>query len=127
MADKEIEALVKATIQARIIEALNSTPEAVEKLVACALKKEVNESGGEPRSYGEKKIPYLDWLVGEELRRATRAVISDYMAEHKDAIREKVHLALAATDFGAPLAARVAEVLGEDYNWTISLDLTKPR
>ncbi len=59
----DIEKILRATIQTKVIEAFNTTPEVIEKLVEAAFTKEVDEYGQTPgrHVYGVK-MPWLDWL-----------------------------------------------------------------
>lgn len=120
----DITAMVKASIEAKIIEAFNDGPDLVEKLVHAALGKQVNEFGGEPRGYSETKMPYMEYLVGEEIRKATKEVISEYVAQHKDTIKLKVRQSLATADMGSPFAEKIADLMAESYNWSVQLNLT---
>lgn len=118
----DIEAILKATIQTKVVEAFNSTPDMVEKLVAAALSKEVNQQGGAP-GYHDKKMPYMDWLVGEEIRRAVCGCVRDYVAENKEQIAAKTRAAIESSDFGTPIAAALAGVLGQSHNWFVNLEI----
>lgn len=121
----DIEALLKTTIQTKVIEAFNSTPEMVEKLVQAALEKEVNEHGSKPSGYGDKKMPYMEWLVGEEIRRAVCACVREYVEGHNAEIKERVQAAMVSAEFMQPVAEVVANVLSTSYNWTIDLKIAQ--
>jgi hypothetical protein len=121
----DIEALLKATIQTKVIEAFNSTPEMVEKLVAAALSKEVNEHGQKPGGYGDKKMPYMEWLVGDEIRKAVCKCVHEYVQSHEEEIKERVQAAMVSSDFMKPVAEVMADVLSKSYNWTIDLKIAQ--
>lgn len=86
--DENIETLVKGIIETQVITALNNAPEAVEKLVKAALSKPV-DSLGKFDGYGTK-MPYLDWLVGDEIRRAAEAAVRKIVNESSGMIEQKV-------------------------------------
>jgi hypothetical protein len=121
----DIEALLKATIQTKVVEAFNSAPDVVEKLVEAALSKEVSENGGKP-DYHSKKMPYMEWLVGNEIRNAVCACVREYVQQHGDEIRQRVKSAMESSDFVKPMAEAVGEVLSQSYNWTVDLKIVKP-
>ena len=119
----DIEALLKATIQAKVVEAFNSAPEVVEKLVTAALSKEVNEHGGKPDHYDKKKMPYMDWLVGDEIRKAVAACVHEYVEQHNDVIRQRVKAAMESAEFTKPMVDALADVLSKSYNWSVNLNV----
>jgi len=123
--DQQIEALLKTTIQAKVIEAFNTTPEMVEKLIAAAFNKPVSENTGHPKTsheYGVKEVSYLDWLVGHELRNAAREAVREYMVEHNAAVKAKVVAAIQAGEFGSKIGERVAEMMEQDWRWSFSIE-----
>jgi hypothetical protein len=120
----DIEAILKATIQAKVIEAFNTAPDVVEKLVEAALSKEVDQHGNKP-DYTSKKMPYMEWLVGNEIRNAVCACVREYVEQNGDEIRARVKLAMESSDFIKPMADTIAEVLGKTYNWTVDLKIAK--
>ena len=120
----EIEELLKATIQTKVIEAFNEAPEVVEKLVQAALSKEVDEHGGKPGGYGATKMPYMEWLVGNEIRTAVAANVREYVEAHQAEIAARVQTAMESTEFAKPLAEKLAEVMSQAYNWQIDLKIS---
>src|SRR5688500_4542443 len=113
----DIETLLKTTIQIKVVEAFNSAPQMVEKLVEAALSQEVNHHGGKPNGYGEKGMPFMDFLVGNEIRNAMKACVSEYVETHKEEIRARVAQAIESSDFAQPLANSITEILSQRYNW----------
>ena len=123
----DIEEILKATIQTKVIEAFNEAPEAIEKLVQGALRKEVDQHGSKPSGrYGETKMPYMDWLVGDEIRRAVSVEVREYVGSHKTDIAKKVQEAICSADFGPSLSSTVSDVLSKDYHWNVNLNINKP-
>lgn len=118
----DIETLLKATIQTKVIEAFNSAPDVVEKLVEAALSKEVDQHGGKP-DYHSKKMPYMEWLVGNEIRNAVCACVREYVEQHGDEIRGRVKQAMESSDFTKPMVDALSEVLSKTYNWTVDLKI----
>lgn len=75
-----VELTIKTLIETQIIQALSNAPEeAIEKLVKAALSKPVDDNGNE-RGYGSK-MPYIDYLVGSEIRDAARRAVSKIVLE----------------------------------------------
>jgi len=95
MNDEAIKELVQNSIQVSIVKALNETPEAIDALVQAALQKEVNEHGDKPDYRSERKMPWLEWCVGEHIRNAARSAIIEAVKlrdeDIKTAIQEKIN------------------------------------
>lgn len=118
----DIETMLKTAIQMKVVEAFNSTPDMVEKLVEAALSKEVDQFGGKP-DYHSKKMPYMEFLVGQEIRKAVTESVAEYVKTHKEQITERVRVAMESSDFAKPVSEKVAQIMSENYNWTIALNI----
>jgi hypothetical protein len=121
--DHDIEKLLKTTIQTKIIEAFNDTPEMIEKMIQAAFEKPVDEYGHKPERFGAKGIPWIEWLVGEEIRRATKEAVREYLQEHGQTVKNKVRQSIATADFATPLADTVSKIISEDHRWHINLEI----
>lgn len=122
--DQNIEAMLKTAIQTKVIEAFNTTPQMVEKLVQAAFSKEVSEHGG-PRSdsYRAVNMPWIDWLVGEEIRNAAKEAVRDYIASHKDEIRSKVDEAMKRGDYGTKIGEQFAQIMEREWTWNFNINM----
>lgn len=121
----DIEALLKATIQTKVIEAFNTTPEMIEKLIQAAFEKPVNEYGLTPDTRGfirDKEMPWIEWLVGNEIRLAAQAAIKEYMADSKTDVKAKVKAAISSGSFGDKIGETIADLMAEDYRWSFSVE-----
>ncbi len=123
----DIEALLKASIQTKVIEALNSTPDMIEKLVEAAFHKPVNEHGQKPTGYGRgsEEMPYMEWLVGNEIRNAARSIVREYVANHQETIRKKIHEAIEGGDFASPIIKFFDKSMQDEFRWTFDINVTK--
>ena len=121
----DIEALLKTTIQMKVVEAFNQAPEMIDKLVEAAISKEVDEHGGKPSGYGSKKLPYMEWLVGEEIRKAITSAVKEYVQQNKEAIDARVKKAMEDADLVTPITKMLSTVMTCEYNWNINLDVKK--
>lgn len=123
----DIESILKATIQVKVIEAFNQVPEMIDKLVEAAMSKEVNEHGGKPSSYGDKKMPYMEWLVGEEIRKAITASVREYVSQHMKEISERVALSISKAEFGNALAGALTKILSDEWRWSVDLKVSEDK
>lgn len=124
--ETDIEKLLKTTIQAKVVEAFNAAPEVIEKLIQAAFAKPVNEQGCQPSGYHDRKMPYLEWLVGDEIRKAARECVASYIQEHREQIHAKIREALQSADLVAPIAAQLEAALGATGSWTVNLTVPPP-
>ena len=123
----DIESILKATIQTKVVEAFNQTPEMIDKLVEAAMSKEVDEHGSKPSSYGCKKMPYMEWLVGEEIRKAIAASVHEYVSQHNNEIREKVSDSIAKAEYGNALAETLTKILSDEWRWSVDLKVREDK
>lgn len=122
--DSEIENITKSLIQAKILEAINETPQYVENLVKAALNQEVNEHGGKPSYHSDIKQPYLAYLVGENIRQLARETVREYMVNHQDTIKTKILEAMREDDFAECYAGLLKEA---SETWNLQINLSTDR
>ena len=94
----EISELVKASIEAKIVEAFKESPQYIEELVKACLRAEVNEYGTEPSYHHREKMPYLTYLARDTIRGIARTCVIEHLKNMKDEIGEKVKEKLQAAD-----------------------------
>ena len=115
--NKQLQDMIKTTIQAQVVMALNSVPEAIDALVKAALSKPVDEKTGGIGGYGEK-VPYLDYIVGEQIRFAAREAVRKVLSEHVSMIEDQDRISRQAE---REACAQVAEnQQGILSNWRLA-------
>lgn len=130
MSDKdEIAALVRAQIQARVVEALNAAPEVVEKLVTAAMERPVDpETGSPPRYPNSKSVPYLEWLTASELQSAVARAMREHLKARQSEIDKAVQEWLAAQPMGqiigSALTSQLQSALADAF---ITMQVNIPR
>lgn len=117
----DIQEILNSAIKTKVVEAFNQTPDMIEKLVRAAFEKEVDQYGTKPTGYGAEKMPWIDWLVGDEIRNAAQEAVKDYMAEHKEAVQAKVKSAIENGDFGNQIGDTIARIMADEYRWSFSI------
>ncbi len=120
-----IKALIETTLKAEIAKALNQAPEAIEKLVQAALSQPVYSNGEiESRGYSPgNKMPYLDWLVGSEIRRATEGAVRDAVAACEPSIKAEVAKRLNAENVVDAFTEQILGTVKED--WRLNVNFTQ--
>ena len=117
----DIETIVKAGIQQEILKALQDSPEYIESLIKSALNQEVNKYGDKP-SYGEDKIPYLEYVVGAQLRSFAGKAVSTWLKENEDAIRAAIIERVSQSDIGESFADAVVGTIGNEWRINVSFE-----
>lgn len=120
-----IKDIVETTLKAEIVKALNAAPEAIEKLVKAALYYEVNERGGEPSYHSQKRMPYLDYLVGDEIRMAARLAVQQVIEENKSLIHDAVKKCMSADDMVDSFAKHIIKSADEEWRININFEAEK--
>lgn len=119
-------AQINTILQAEIIRALNEAPEALEKLVKAALSQPV-DSGGDPKGYYGDKMPYLDWMVGEEIRRAARTACQKVIQEKMPDIETMVRQGLSSESVVAAVTNALVGAASNEWNIKVSFEGEKKR
>lgn len=119
----DMQAMVKTIIETQVIKALNEAPEAIEKLVKAALAQPVDQNG-DAKGYGTK-MPYLDWLVGEEIRAGARVATRKVITEHAATIESAVRGSLAQDDVAKAITRAV--VGAADREWSIRVSFANEK
>ena len=121
----EIEKVVQAGIQQEIIRALNDAPEYIDALVKAAMNQEVNEYGGKP-SYGERKTPYLEYVVGEQLRVFAGKAVRQWLTDNEDAIRASIVQRVGKLDIANAFADAVSKQINDDWGMSVYFERKRP-
>lgn len=124
----DVKAIIETTLKAEVVKALNAAPEAIEKLITAAISAEVGERSGSLKpDYHEKKVPYLDYLIGEELRRATRDAVHEVMAAQADEIKAAVKRKFTTDDIVDGFAKYLIDNASHDWRVEVKFKSDKDR
>ncbi len=115
----EMKDLVQTAIQVKIVQAFNDAPEAIDMLVKAALSKEVNEYGSQPE-YRDKKFTYLEYLVGDIIRRVAKESVTEAVKKRESEIKLAVQKAISADDLVTALTKAILGAVNEDYRVNIN-------
>lgn len=126
----DVKAVIETTLKAEIVKALNAAPEAIEKLVKAALEGPVYESTGTPNrpqygGYNDRQLPYLDYLVGTEIRRAAESAVRDAVAAQESMIRAEVAKRLSAENIVEAFSREIIKTVSEDWRLRVSFEQEK--
>lgn len=131
MSNDTLEVTIKSLLETQIIQALNSAPEAIEKLVKAALSKPVDTNGNEQgsrnwSSYGGQ-MPYLDWMVGQEIRDAARKAASRVIQERMPDIEAEVRKGLSSESIVAAVTKSLVGTAEQEWRINVSFEAEKER
>jgi hypothetical protein len=117
----DVKSIIETTLKTEIVKALNAAPEAIEALVKAALEQPVYSDGAISKQYGfgEQKMPYLDWLVGDQIRMAARRAVQEVVEENKGKIHEAVKRRMSADDLADAFAKHL--IAAADQEWKIDI------
>ena len=107
MNDDATQTLIKGIIETQVIQALNSAPEAIEKLVKAALSKPVTDTG--------------DFKGYRAARSATHKVIQEYAPRIEDEVRK----GLSSESIVAALTKAIIGASDEDWRIKVSFAADK--
>lgn len=131
MSNNTIEATIKTLLETQIIQALNSAPDAIEKMVKAALSKPVDSSGNVEgtsnyRGYGGT-MPYLDWMVGNEIRDAARSAAKKVIQEQMPDIEAEVRRGLSSESIVAAITKSLVGTAEQEWRINVSFEAEKDR
>lgn len=121
--DDTIKNIITTTIQTKVIEALNDTPEAVGKLIEAAVNRPVGQDGRYSTS-AYNTVPYIEWLVGDEIRTAAHQIVKDVLREYgQDQLAAIIRSKLSADKIAEAFAESVVGAAGRE--WDISVQFRR--
>lgn len=126
MDQKDVNQLVKTIIETQIVQALNNAPEAIEALIKAAMSEPVdkngNKEGSREFSFGSTKMPYLDWMVGQQIRNATHNAVVKVINEMLPDIESKVREKLSHDDVAKSFVEAVVKNVGQEWRIRVNFE-----
>lgn len=120
-----IQPIIQANITAAIAQALGGSANVLEKAISTILSTQV-DGEGKPSSYSHHSHrSWLDWAVGDAIRKAARAAIEEQIGTLQSALKEQMVAQL--TKKNSPLIKQIAEGLAagafspEAIKWRLTI------
>jgi hypothetical protein len=121
--DDTIKNIITATIQTKVIEALNDTPEAVGKLIAAAINKPVDSVTGRGDGYMSRAVPYIDWLIGQELRDAARLIVAEVIKnQQREMLTEMIKARLSSDKIAESFVDSLMGSTGREWDIRVTFE-----
>jgi hypothetical protein len=80
-----IDPIIKAHVNDAVLQALDGPNKAVSGAILAVIQTPV-DNDGKPTSWNGR--PWIDWVIGDCIRKATRAAIEAQLAEHGDKLKQ---------------------------------------
>ena len=96
--------LAREAIATRLTEAFLGHEDLIRKIVVAAMERKVNDRGEVPQRSYEEKLPFVEWLAEDMLRKATIEVLRAKIDSLRPIIEKEVEAALKR---GAKASAKV--------------------
>lgn len=106
-----IEPIIQAQISKAIIEALGNGEQILQQAIASILSMQV-DADGKPASSSyshSNHKKWIDWAVGDSLRKAARAAIEEALTKHSEVLKKNIASQLSSRN--SPLMKQLAEQL----------------
>jgi len=100
-----IEPIIQAEITRSIVEAMGPKQAVMQHAISTILNMNV-DSDGKPSNYGNSR-PWIDWVIGAEIKAAATAAIKEHLAAHGDAIKKQLAAEMAKKN--SPLVKQLVE------------------
>lgn len=126
MNNQDIQNLIKATIEANVVQALNTIPEAIDKLVKAALEKPVDKNGRND-GWSSDRMPYLDWLAGEEIRSAARSAVRKVIQERTENIEQAIRNNLTQDSIVSAITRSLIGATEQDWRIDVTFAADKDK
>lgn len=109
-------------VQQQILQAFRTQPEVVEAMIKDALGVKVDQHGLPPSGhhFNSKQMPFVEWLVGDTIRKIAREAVLETIREQEPLIRESVHRALNGERLVEAVTKQVVGAFGEDWRINIA-------
>lgn len=118
-----VDTTIKALIETQVIQALNSAPEAIEKMVKAAMSEPVDPRSGSKDGYhSTQRVPYLEYMVGEEIRSAARTAARKVILEKMPDIETHIRAGLSADSSVAAIAKSLVGVIDNDWRIEVKFE-----
>jgi|SRR5690242_1406243 len=102
-----IEPIVRAQISAAIAQSMGKSGEVIERVIRTVLLTFVDSDGKPANSYCSNKQTWLDWAVGNEIKKAAQSAITESVAGLGDAMKK--HFVAELSKKNSPMVKQLVE------------------
>jgi hypothetical protein len=127
MTTAPMDSMIKTLIETQVIQALNSAPEAIEKMVKAAMSEAVDPRSGRNDGYSSNRVPYLEYMLGEEIRSASQKAAKKVILEMMPNIEAEVRKGLSAESVVAAVTKSLIGTAEQEWRINVSFEAEKDR
>ena len=123
-----IEPIIQAEIIRSIVEAMGPKQVVMQHAIASILNLSV-DGEGKPSNYNGR--PWIEWIIGNEIRQAAKAAIVEHVAAHGEQIKRQLTLELAKKN--SPIVRQLIESMvggmtnPENLKWRLNVNCEEKR
>lgn len=126
MDDELIAPIVKANIQAAIVEALDQKGDIIQTVVSSILQEKVGYDGRRSNYSHDNKISYLEWLCRKAIQDAAKDAITQIVLERQDEMYAEVKRQIENSKGEWVQAMLTGISKAVESNWRFSVNVTLP-
>lgn len=119
----DMEKIISTLIQTQVIQALNDSPKAIEKMIQAAFEKPVDKYTGASNGYSSEKIPYIEYLIYDDLRHAARKIVSEVVQEHAVSfLNNEIRNRLTQETIAEQFSKAIGEAIKDDFRINVNFE-----
>jgi hypothetical protein len=119
----DVKDIVKTLLEVQILRALKESPETIDLMIKAALSKPVDRITGKLEGYSSDRIPYLEYMVGEEIRHAAKTAVHKLIGEeYTPIIEQKIRDGLQADAIVDAMTKSFVAASHQDWRITVNFD-----
>lgn len=120
-----IEPIIQAQVTKAVMEALGGYRPIIEECVSQALNVKVDSNGNKPSYSSSHDIPWIQWLVRDTIRTATKKAVVEMLQQHQDAIKASIEKQMRdpKSGFAKGLVDGLVKGISGDIGWKINMDV----
>jgi len=85
-----IEPIIQAQVSSAVLAALGDKTGIVERAVAAVLNMKVDIDGKTSTYGGHNDVPWVQWLMRDCVRKATRLAVEEFFAQNKELVKTQI-------------------------------------
>jgi hypothetical protein len=119
-----VEPIIRAQIQAAIVQNMGNPEELISKMVALALRKKVNSDGKVDQYDSYNKYDFIEAIAARAIQKTAQEVFEDWVEANKDKIKVAVEKELRKPSRNFQIAKALADSVATSLKclWSIKCD-----
>lgn len=117
--------LARQAIAVRLTETMIGADDAIRKIVVAAMEQKVNDHGQVPQRSYEEKLPFIEWLAQDLMRKVTLDVLKAKIESLRPVLEKAIEVELKRSAHASAkvLAAALTKQAASGYGFTAEIIL----